>query len=161
MPSFDIVSEVNLQEVDNAIHQAMKEISTRYDFKGSKAEIKRTDKVIDLLADDDYKLKAVVDVLQGKLAKRGVPLNNLDYGKAEPGPGGTMKQKITVVVGIPQDKAKTIVKAIKDSKLKVQPAIQGDAVRVSGKSKDELQEAIALVRSQDFGLALQFINYRD
>lgn len=161
MPSFDVVSEVNLQEVDNAVNQAMKEIGQRYDFKGSKCNIERKEKVLHIVADDDYKLQATLDVLQGKLVKRGVPLNNLDYGKVEPAAGGTVKQDVTVQVGVPQEKAKAIVKEIKDSKLKVQGAIQGESVRVTGKNKDDLQTCIAHLRAKDFGLSLQFNNFRD
>lgn len=161
MPSFDVVSEVNLQEVDNALNQAMKEIGQRYDFKGSKCSIERKEKVLHVVADDDYKLKATLDVLQSKLIKRNVPINNLDYGKVEPAAGGTVKQDINIQVGVPQEKAKAIVKEIKDAKLKVQGAIQGEAVRVSGKNKDDLQDAIALLRGKDFGISLQFNNFRD
>lgn len=161
MPSFDVVSEVNLQEVDNAVNQAMKEIGTRYDFKGTKCTIERKEKVLNVLADDEFKLKATIDVLQGKLVKRGVPLNNLDYGKQESALGGTMKQDITIQVGIPQEKAKLIVKEIKDSKVKVQGSINGDLVRVSGKNRDDLQSMIALLRAKDFGLTLQFTNFRE
>ncbi len=161
MPSFDVVSEVNLQEVDNAVNQAMKEIGQRYDFKGTKCEITHKEKVLHIVADDDYKLKATIDVLLGKLVKRGIPLNNLDHGKVEPGPGGTVKQDLTIVVGIPTEKAKKIVKEIKDSKIKVQGAIQGEEVRFTGKNRDDLQETIALLKSKDFGLSLQFTNFRE
>ena len=161
MPSFDVVSEVDLQEVDNAVNQAMKEIGQRYDFKGSKCEIRRTDKVLNIHADDDYKLKATIDVLQAKLVKRGVPLNNLAYGKEVPSAGMSIKQDVTIQVGVPQEKSKEIVKAIKESKLKVQAAIQADVIRISGKNKDDLQSAIALIRGQDFGISLQVTNFRD
>jgi uncharacterized protein YajQ (UPF0234 family) len=161
MPSFDVVSEVDLQEVDNAVNQAMKEIGTRYDFKGTKCTIERKDKVLALVADDEFKLKAVVDVLQGKLVKRGVPLNNLTYGKQETALGGTMKQEVTIQVGVPQEKAKLIVKEIKESKLKVQGSINGELVRVSGKNRDDLQTTIAHLKAKDFGLTLTFTNFRE
>ena len=161
MPSFDIVSEVNLQEVDNAVNQAMKEIGQRYDFKGSKCSIERSEKVLNVIGDDDYKLKATLDVLLGKMAKRGVPLNNLVQGTPESAAGGTLKETITIQVGIPQEKAKDIVKTIKESKLKVQGAIQGEVVRVSGKNKDDLQSTIAMIRAKDFGIHLQFANFRE
>jgi uncharacterized protein YajQ (UPF0234 family) len=150
-----------MQEVDNAVNQSMKEIGQRYDFKGTKCSIERKEKVLAVAADDDYKLKATLDVLQSKLIKRNVPLNNLEYGKVEPAAGGTVKQDVTIQVGVPQEKAKAIVKEIKDSKMKVQGSIQGEAVRVSGKNKDDLQEAIALLRAKDFGINLQFNNFRD
>ncbi len=161
MPSFDVVSEVDMQEVDNAVNQAVREIGQRYDFKGSKAEISRSEKVITVIGDDEYKLKAVIDVLQSKLVKRDIPLNNLDYGKEEPASGGTIRQNITIVVGIPDDKAKNIVKEIKATKMKVQPAIQGDSLRITGKKRDDLQEVIAFLREKDFGVNLQFTNFRD
>jgi cyclic-di-GMP-binding protein len=161
MPSFDIVSEVDLQEVDNAINQAMKEIGQRYDFKGTKCEVSREENVLKVVADDDYKLTATLDVLMAKLIKRGIPLNNLDYGKIEPASGGTVKQDVTILVGVPTEKAKEIVKAIKEAKLKVQAAIQGESVRVSGKNRDDLQSAIQLLKGKDFKLELQFNNFRE
>jgi cyclic-di-GMP-binding protein len=159
--SFDIVSKVDLQEVSNAIQNALKEIHTRFDLKDSKSniEIEGKDAII-LTSADDYKLKAVNDILQTKLHKRGVPIKALTYGPVEPAAGSTARQKITMQQGIPIEKAKDIVKAIKDSKKKVQASIQGDAVRVSGKDRDALQEIIALLKQKDFGIDMQFTNYR-
>jgi uncharacterized protein YajQ (UPF0234 family) len=159
--SFDIVSKVDLQEVSNAIQQALKEIHQRYDLKDSKSNIELEGKeAIILSSADDYKLKAVTDVLQTKLVKRGVPLKALDYGKIEPAAGSTVRQRIAMQQGIPTEKAREIVKTIKDSKKKVQASIQGDTVRVSGKDRDTLQEIIALLRQRDFGIDMQFTNYR-
>lgn len=162
-PSFDVVSEVNLQEVVNAVQQAQKEVAQRYDLKGTAAaiELDEKEKTIDLAADDDFGLKAVNDVLQNKLIKRNVALKSLSYGTVEPATKGTVRQKVTIQQGIPTEKAKEIVKAIKDAKLKVQAAIQSDQVRVSGKKRDDLQAAIALLKAGDFGLPLQFTNYRN
>ena len=162
-PSFDVVSEVNLQEVANAVQQAQKEVAQRYDLKGTAAAISldEKEKTIDLSADDDFGLKAVNDVLQNKLIKRSVALKSLSYGVVEPATKGTVRQKVTIQQGIPTEKAKEIVKAIKDAKLKVQAAIQSDQVRVSGKKRDDLQAAIALLKAKDFGLPLQFSNYRN
>ncbi len=159
--SFDIVSKIEMTEVTNAVTQTTKEISQRFDFKGSKSEITQEKDGLVVLSDDEYKLKSVIDILQGKLVKRGVPIKNLTYGKVEPAQGGTVRQRITLQQGIPSDKAKEIVKAIKDAKLKVQAAIQADQVRVSGKSRDELQSVIALLKGKDFGIELQFSNYRN
>lgn len=159
--SFDIVSKVDLQEVSNAIQNALKEVHTRFDLKDAKADIKLEGKeALILAATDEYKLKAVNDVLQQKLVKRGVPLKALSYGAVEPAAGSTVRQKITMQQGIPVEKAREIVKVIKDSKKKVQASIQGDTVRVSGKDRDTLQEIIALVRGRDFGIDMQFTNYR-
>jgi cyclic-di-GMP-binding protein len=158
--SFDIVSKINLQEVDNAINQAMKEITTRYDFKGSISSITRENNDITVIADDDFRLKSVNDLFQTKLVKRGVPLKGLVYGAAESASGSSVRQKITLQQGIPSDKAKEIVKTIKNTKLKVQASIQGDQVRVSGKVKDDLQSVISMLRSADFGIAMEFTNYR-
>ena len=159
--SFDIVSKVDLQEVSNAIQQALKEIHQRYDLKDSHSNIETEGKeAIILTSADDYKLKAVTDVLQSKLVKRNVPLKSLDYGKIEPAAGSTVRQRVTMQQGIPTEKAREIVKAIKDSKKKVQASIQGDFVRVSSKDRDTLQEVIALLRSKDFGIDMQFTNYR-
>ena len=159
--SFDIVSEVNLQEVDNAVNQAHKEITQRYDFKGTKTEITLEPDSIQIVSDDDFKVKAVVDVLQSKLVRRGISLKAFVYGKIEPAAGGLAKQTITVQQGIDTDKARHIVKLVKDSKLKVQSQIQGDQVRITGKKRDDLQAAIQLLKAQDLDLPLQFINYRD
>ncbi len=160
--SFDIVSEVNLQEVDNAVNQARKEIGQRYDFKGSKSSIdlSQKDKTITVHSDDDFKLKSVVDILQEKLVKRGVPLKALKYSNPESAAAGTMRQVINLQVGIDKDNGKVIVKMIKESKLKVQAQIMEDQVRVSGKNKDDLQSVMAMVRKADFPFAVQFTNYR-
>jgi cyclic-di-GMP-binding protein len=159
--TFDIVSKIDLQEVSNAIQQAMKEVTTRFDLKDSKSSIALEGKEAILLhSADDYKLKAVNDILQQKLVKRGVSLKGLTYAAIEPAAGGTAKQKITMQQGIAIEKARDIVKLIKDSKKKVQASIQGDLVRVSGKDRDTLQEIIALVKSRDFGIDVQFVNYR-
>lgn len=160
--SFDIVSKVDLQEVTNAIQNALKEIHTRFDLKDSKSEINLEDKDAIILASaDEYKLKAVNDILQSKLVKRGVPLKALTYGAVEPAAGSRARQKVTMQQGIPTEKAREIVKLIKDSKKKVQASIQGDSVRVSGKDRDTLQEIIALLRGHDFGIDMQFTNYRN
>ena len=160
--SFDIVSEVNLQEVDNAINQARKEIGQRYDFKGSKSsiELNTKEKTLTLVSDDEFKLKSVVDVLENKLIKRGVPIKALDFGIAEQAAGNTVRQAVTLRVGIDKENAKTIVKMIKDLKLKVQAQIMDDQIRVSGKNKDDLQAAMKAVRSADLKFAVQFTNYR-
>jgi uncharacterized protein YajQ (UPF0234 family) len=159
--SFDIVSKIDLQEVNNAIQQALKEIHTRYDLKDSKSNIALEGKdAIVLSSVDDFKLKAVNDVFQGKLVKRGVPLKGLTYSAIEPAAGSTVRQKISLQQGIPIEKARDIVKLIKNSKKKVQASIQGDLVRVSGKDRDTLQEIIAVLRQQDFGIDMQFTNYR-
>lgn len=159
--SFDIVSKVDLQEVSNAIQQALKELHQRYDLKDSHSNIEMEGKdAIILTSADDYKLKAVNDVFQGKLVKRGVSLKGLTYGKIEPAANSTVRQKVTLQQGLSTEKAKEIVKYIKDSKKKVQASIQGDFVRVSGKDRDSLQDIIAALRGQDFGIDMQFINYR-
>ena len=161
MPSFDIVSEVNLQEVDNAINQARKEIATRFDFKDSKCEIQWDRKTINLSAEDEFRLKSLSEVLVNKLAKRQVSFKNLDYGKVEVAPLGGARQEIKIIQGIETEKAKPITLAIRDSKLKVQSQIQEGKIRISGKSRDDLQSVIALVRAKDFGMALSFNNFRD
>jgi uncharacterized protein YajQ (UPF0234 family) len=160
--TFDVVSRVDLQEVHNAVNQAMKEISTRFDFRGSKSRIEFNEKelTLTLASDDEHKLKSVVDILESKLVKRAVALKALDFQKVEPAAGGTVRQIVKVQQGIAIEKAREIVKAVKDSKLKVQASIQGDQVRISGKSRDELQAAIALLKGQDFGIPVQFANYR-
>ena len=159
--SFDIVSKIDLQEVSNAIQQALKEVHTRFDLKDSKSDIKlEGSEAIVLGSMDEYKLKAVNDVLQQKLVRRGVPLKGLTYSAVEPAAGGTVRQRIVMQQGIPIEKAREIVKLIKNSKKKVQASIQGDLVRVSGKDRDVLQEIIALMRSSDFGIDMQFTNYR-
>ena len=158
--SFDIVSKTDLQEVANAIQQAQKELGQRFDFKGSKSEITLTGEELVLVSDDEMKLKSLKDIVEGRLVKRNVSLKAIDYGKVESAALGTVRQKETIVQGIESEKAKAIVKAIKDAKIKVQASIQSDQVRVSGKNKDDLQKAIALVKGQDFGIPLQFTNYR-
>jgi len=160
--SFDIVSRVDLQEVSNAIQNALKEVHTRFDLKDSKSDIQLEGKEAMVLSSvDEYKLKAVTDILQGKLVKRGVLIKALTYGAVEPAAGSTVRQKVTMQQGIPIEKAREIVKVIKDSKKKVQASIQGDTVRVSGKDRDALQEVIALLRGRDFGIDMQFTNYRN
>src|SRR5436309_7003803 len=160
--SFDIVSKVDLQEVSNAIQNALKEIHTRFDLKDSKSDIQLEGKeALVLSSADEYKLKAVTDILQSKLVKRGVPIKALSYGTVEPAAGSSVRQKITMQQGIPIEKAREIVKLIKDSKKKVQASIQGDTVRVSGKDRDSLQETIALLKQKDFGIDMQFMNYRN
>lgn len=158
--SFDIVSNVDLQELNNAISQANKEITQRYDFKNSKSEISIERDEIKLIAENDFKLTAIIDIIQTKLIKRGVPIKNLEYGKIEQASGGSVRQLIKVKQGIEADVAKRITKSIKDTKLKVQAQIDGDKIRVSGKNKDDLQKIIQLIREQDYGLDLQFSNYR-
>lgn len=161
MPSFDIVSKVEMQEVDNAVNQTVKEISQRYDFKGSKCEIKLEKDAIKLLADDDYKLKAVVDILQSKCIKRGISLKSLQYGNVEPASGGMVRQAVDIQQGISKEKGKDIIAVVKESKLKVQAQIQDDQVRVTGKNRDDLQDVIKLLKGKDLGVELQFVNFRD
>jgi cyclic-di-GMP-binding protein len=158
--SFDIVSELDMQEVSNAVQQAMKEIETRFDFKGSKSDIEFDGNELTLLSDDEYKLTALFDVLQSKCVKRGVSLKALKPGKVEPASGGTVRQHVALQQGVETDMAKAIVKLIKDTKLKVQASIQGDHVRVTGKSRDDLQNVISAIREADFDIPLQFTNYR-
>ena len=159
--SFDVVSRVDLEEVKNAVNQAVKEIGQRFDFKGSISRIELKDEaLLTLTSDDEVKLKAVIDVLQSKLVKRGVSIRAMEYGKLEPAAKAAVRQEVKILQGIPPEKAKGLVKALKDAKLKVQAAIQGDQLRVSGKNKDDLQEAIALLKKNDQGLDLQFTNYR-
>jgi uncharacterized protein YajQ (UPF0234 family) len=160
--SFDVVSKVDLQEVANAVQQASKEIATRFDFRGSASKIAWDEKelALTLISDDAGKLKSVVDILETRLVKRGIAVKALDYGKVEPAAGASVRQVVKVQQGIPSEKAKAIVRAIKDRKLKVQASIQADQVRVSGRDKDDLQATMALIRGEDFGLPLQFTNYR-
>jgi uncharacterized protein YajQ (UPF0234 family) len=161
--SFDVTTGVDLQEVDNAVNQAQKEIAQRYDFKGSKASIdfKRGDALLVLVADDDYKMRALLDVLQSKLIRRNVSVKNLDVGEIKPAGGDTVRREIKLKTALDADTAKKVAATIKDAKLKkVQASIQGDQVRVSSPSKDDLQDAMALLRAQDFGVELQFGNYR-
>ena len=161
MPSFDIVSQVNQQEVKNALEQANKEIQNRYDFKGSDARIEQDDLSLTVFADDEFKLGQVTDVLRQRMAKRNIDVRCLELGAVEKISGDKAKRLVTVKTGIAQEKAKQIQKLIKDSKLKVQGSIQGDLVRISGAKKDDLQAAIQLVRQQVTDLPLQFINFRD
>ena len=163
LPSFDVTSGVDMQEVDNAVNQARKEVAQRYDFKGSRAaiELNRGDNTIVLTADDEFKMNALWEILQGRLVRRGVPTKNLTPGAIERAANDTVKRTVTLQQGIPSEAAREIVKVLKDRKLKkVQAAIQADQVRVSSASKDELQEAIRVLREHDFGVALQFGNYR-
>jgi hypothetical protein len=160
--SFDVVSKIEIPEVHNAIQQALKEIHQRYDLKDSRSNIELVEKdnKILLASKDEFKLKAVVDILESKLVKRQVPLKGLAYGEVTPAAGSTVRQEVTLQQGIPIEKAREIVKKIKDAKLKVQASIQGDFVRVSGRDRDVLQNAIKLVRESDFGIDMQFVNYR-
>jgi uncharacterized protein YajQ (UPF0234 family) len=160
--SFDIVSKIELPEVSNAVQQAIKEIQQRYDLKDSRSSIELNEKENKLLlaSADEFKLKAVTEVLQAKLVKRNVPLKGLVFGTIQPASGSTVRQEVTLQQGIPIEKARDIVKAIKDSKKKVQASIQGDSVRVAGKDRDELQGVIHLLKSADFGIDMQFTNYR-
>jgi cyclic-di-GMP-binding protein len=158
--SFDIVCKVDMQEVTNALDQARREVETRYDLKGVKNEVVLEEDDIVVTTADDLKLKAIVDILQSKLHRRGVPLKALTYGKVEDAAGSRRRQKITLQQGIPIEKAREIVKLIKETKVKVQAAIQEDQVRVTGKNRDDLQKIIALVKERDLGIAVQFMNYR-
>ena len=160
--SFDVVSELEMPEVLNAVQQAQKELITRYDLKDSKSsiELNEKDKKLVLASADDYKLKAVIEILEGKLVKRKVSLKGLTYGAIIPATGSSVKQEVTFQSGVPSEKAKEIVKSLKESKLKIQAAINGDLIRVSGKDRDTLQQAIAFLRGKDYGIDLQFINFR-
>ena len=158
--SFDIVSEVDRAEVTNAINQTIKEVRQRFDFKGSSATVELEANELILTAEDETKLRNMNDIFQQKLVRRGVPLKALSYGNVDPAAGGTVRQKVQIQQGIPQDKAKEVVRFIKDSKVKVQASIQGDIVRVSGKDRDTLQTVIASLKGQDFGINMQFSNYR-
>lgn len=163
MNSFDVTSEIDLQEVDNAVNQARKEVAQRYDFKGSPAsiELDQKNKTLTLTAEDRFKLNALSEIVQTRMVRRNVPVKNIRPGDVVPAAGGTVRQVFTLQVGIPTDTAKEIVKFLRDAKLKkVQASIQGDQVRVQSPSRDELQQAIALLREHDFGIALQFGNYR-
>jgi uncharacterized protein YajQ (UPF0234 family) len=160
MPSFDIVSKVDIQEVDNAVNQTGKEISQRYDFKGTKSEVTLETDAIRVLADDDFKLKAIVEILQAKFIKRGISVKALQYGKAESASGGMVRQIITIQQGISKEKGKEINAVVKESKLKVQSQIQDEQVRVTGKNIDDLQELIRLLKGKELGIELQFVNFR-
>jgi len=158
--SFDIVSNVDRAEMTNAINQTLKEVRQRFDFKGSAANVVLEKEALVLTAEDETKLRNMNDILQQKLVRRGVPLKALSYGRVEPAAGGTVRQEVAIQQGIPQDKTKEIVKFIKDSKAKVQASIQADVVRVSGKDRDTLQDIIAKLKANDFGIDMQFTNYR-
>jgi uncharacterized protein YajQ (UPF0234 family) len=158
--SFDVVSKVDAQELENALNQARKEIAGRFDFKNSVASIENTDKEITLLADDELKLKNVIDILQSKAIKRGIDIKAFDYQKAEPATHGALRQKIVLRSGIPKDKSKLLIEAIKSSKLKVNAQYQDEQIRISSKSKDDLQKVQALLKAMDYELPLQFTNYR-
>ncbi len=160
MPSFDIVSKVDMQEIDNAVNQTVKEIAQRYDFKGTKSEVSLDKEAIRVLADDDFRLKAIIDILQSKCVKRGISLKALQYGKVESASGGMARQVITIQQGVSKEKGKEIVGVIKETKLKVQGQIQEDQVRVTGKNIDDLQEVIRVLKGQDLGIELQFVNFR-
>jgi hypothetical protein len=164
MPSFDVTSKIDLQEVDNAVNQARKEVAQRYDFKGSKASIEfnRGEALLVLVADDEFKMRSLWELLEGRMVKRHVPVKNLKLGDIQRGANDTVRREVTLQIGIPTDAARAIVKFLKDRKLKkVQAAIQGDEVRISSPSRDELQQVIALLKEEDFGVALQFGNYRE
>ncbi|ASS75569.1 YajQ family cyclic di-GMP-binding protein [Tumebacillus algifaecis] len=158
--SFDVVSKVDMQELDNAVNQASKEMISRFDFKGSKSSIELKEEEILLASDDEGKLRSVIDILESKIIKRGISLKSLDYRKVEPAAAGTVRQTVKIKQGIDQENAKKIVKIIKDSKIKVQASVQGDAVRVSGKNRDDLQQVIQLLKGADVPVDLQFNNYR-
>ncbi len=158
--SFDVTSETNLNEVGNAIQQTLKEVGQRFDFKGSKSDVRLEEKELVLVSDDEYKLHALVEILQQKLVKRGVSLKALTFGKIEDAAGGTVRQRVPIQQGIPTEKAREITKFIRDTKLKVQASIQGEVVRVSGRDRDVLQEIIAALKEKDFGIDMQFTNYR-
>jgi uncharacterized protein YajQ (UPF0234 family) len=161
MPSFDVVCKIDLQEVDNAISQTLKEVGQRFDFKGTPTEVRREEHAIHLRSSDDFKVKALADILREKLARRQVPLKGLTEQPVEPGPAGSAKQRLDLQQGIETETAREIVKLIKEAKLKVQAAIQGDQVRVSGKKRDDLQQVMTLLRNRDLAVAMQFVNFRD
>lgn len=161
MPSFDVVSKIDMQEVENAINQARKELSTRYDFRGSKSHIDWDKVKINVVADDDFKMRQIIDLLKEKAVRRNIDARALDVGQTEEGLGGLMKCEIKLRQGIPVETAREMTKAIKEAKLKVQAQIQEDQLRVSGKKRDDLQEAIALLRGKNYELPLQFINFRE
>ncbi len=161
MPSFDVVCRVDLQEVDNAINQTLRELGQRFDFKGTQTEVRREENALHLHSADDFKVRAVGEILREKLARRQVPLKAVQEGPIEPGPAGTAKQKLDLQQGIPVEKAREIVKLVKEMKTRVQVAIQGDQVRVSGKKRDDLQAVIQRLRGEDLGIAMQVVNFRD
>jgi uncharacterized protein YajQ (UPF0234 family) len=161
MPSFDIVCKLDAQELDNAVNQTLREVGQRFDFKGTKTDVTREEAAIVLASADEFKVRAVNQMLREKLARRNVPLKALEDGPVEPAAGGTARQRITLQQGIATEKAREIVKLVKDTKLKVQVAIQGDQVRVTGKKRDDLQAVMQLLRGRDLGIAMQFVNFRD
>jgi uncharacterized protein YajQ (UPF0234 family) len=161
MPSFDVVCQLELQEVDNAVQQTLRELANRFDFRNVKTEVRRDEFVLHVHSGDDFKVRAVAEILRERLARRHVPLAALEMKPIEPGPAGTAKQEIVLQQGIAIDKAREIVKLVKESKLKVQAAIQADQVRISGKKRDDLQAVIALLRGRDLGIAMQFTNFRE
>ncbi|MGN7612414.1 YajQ family cyclic di-GMP-binding protein [Magnetococcales bacterium HHB-1] len=161
MPSFDIVSEVDLQEVDNAVNQARKEIQTRYDFRGSNSQLEREEAEITIHSDDDYKLRQVIDVLKSKLIRRKIDIKSLEFGNVESASGDMVRQLVTVRQGVDRESARAIVKKIKSQKIRVQAAIQGEQVRVTGKKRDDLQQVIALIKDENLDLPLQFVNFRN
>jgi uncharacterized protein YajQ (UPF0234 family) len=161
VPSFDVVSQVDMQEVSNALQQTRKEVEQRYDFKGSKTEIEQEKEVVKILSDNDFKVKAVVDILQSKFVKRNINLKSLEYGKVESAAGGLARQLITIHQGLDTEAAREVVKLIKETKIKVQAQVQDDQVRVTGKKRDELQAVIQALRAADFRRPLQFVNMRD
>ena len=161
MPSFDVVCEIDLQEVDNAVQQTVKELGNRFDFKGTPFEVRRDAQAIHLHAADDFKLKALREILQERLARRQVPLKAIQVGTPIPASGGTVRQQLDLQKGIASEKAREIVKLVKDSKLKVQAAIQGEQVRITGKKRDDLQAVMAMLRQKDLDLAMQFTNFRE
>jgi cyclic-di-GMP-binding protein len=161
MPSFDVVCKLDLQEVDNAINQTLKEVGQRFDFRGTPTEVTREEHAIQLRSADDFKVRALAEILREKLARRQVPLRALAEQPIEPGPAGSAKQRLDLQQGIETEKAREIVKLIKETKLKVQAAIQGDQVRVSGKKRDDLQSVVKLLRDRDLGIAMQFVNFRE
>jgi hypothetical protein len=161
VPSFDVVSQVDMQEVSNALQQTRKEVEQRYDFKGSKTEIEQEKNVVKITSDNDFKVKAVVDILHSKLVKRNINLKSLEYGKVETAGGGLARQLVTIQQGLDTDAAREVVKLIKETKIKVQAQVQDDQVRVTGKKRDELQAVIQALRAADFRRPLQFVNMRD
>lgn len=158
--SFDVVSQVNMQEIKNAVDQAIRELRARFDFKGSKSDISYDGEEIVLTGDDEFKLRNVVDILESKMVKRQVNLKALRYGKIEPGARDTVRRRVSLIQGIDQEKAKQIIKLVKGSKLKIQASLQGDQVRVSGKNRDDLQAAIQTIKDYEFDIPLQFVNFR-
>lgn len=161
MPSFDVVCKIDLQEVDNAVNQTLKEVGQRFDFKGTPTELRREDHTLHLRSADDFKVRALADILKEKLARRQVPLQALVEHEVEPGPAGSAKQRLELQQGIQTEKAREIVKLVKDAKLKVQAAIQGDQVRITGKKRDDLQAVIQLLRDGKLDIAMQYVNFRD